>query len=607
MSARSYPSRLFAVSALLLAALAAVTSPGPASGRSWLVLLDGSGDAPTIQAAVDSAAAEGDSILVGSGAYYQAVLINNKSLVMRSLEGRDQTTIIGIPGGSTALKLTGSGTKKIVGLALSGTRGADGLGTFELCKFEFSSIGAIVPSGQSGNYTSCLFAQNGKGFSGRGTFVSCEFRGNWGTGGASGGPSSYSDCVFTENTGVGVSATGSTVTNCQISGNHDTGASATGSSFTNCQISGSGGAGVKTSGGTCTFTDCDISDNAGVGLIANGDIPPPTVITRLTNCTVSRNGYYGIEGTGSSGTFPIASVTVECTNTTVSDNSAGGLLGSGYVSFNMIGCEISGNAGPAGSSFVLNLTRCVVWGNAGFMKVTGVWLSSGSLAMTESTYHANGLGIWAEPDITQSVPGRVTINRSIVSGTLAGRGVPQCSSSEYPQLTLSVGCSDIFGNAGGNDVCPEAGSNNFSLDALFCDAAGGDFHLNPSSPCAPGNSPSGCNLIGALPVGCQIVGIDPAASPQLHFGVGQNRPNPFNPSTVIDFTLPVAMPVALCIYDPAGRLVRTLVEGTRAAGHHSAVWDGREASGREAASGIYYYRIEGEGYGVATRKMLLMK
>jgi pectin methylesterase-like acyl-CoA thioesterase len=89
MSARSYPSRLFAVSALLLAALAAVTSPGPASGRSWLVLLDGSGDAPTIQAAVDSAAAEGDSILVGSGAYYQAVLINNKSLVMRSLEGRD--------------------------------------------------------------------------------------------------------------------------------------------------------------------------------------------------------------------------------------------------------------------------------------------------------------------------------------------------------------------------------------------------------------------------------------------------------------------------------------------------------------------------------------
>jgi hypothetical protein len=217
--------------------------------------------------------------------------------------------------------------------------------------------------------------------------------------------------------------------------------------------------------------------------------------------------------------------------------------------------------------------------------------------MVESTFHANGTGLTAT--------GEITVTRSIVSGTLAGRGLPQCGVPSG--LQLSVECSNIFGNVGGDDVCPEAGLNNFSLDPLFCNTSGGDFHLNPSSPCAPGNSPAGCDLIGALPVGCQIVGIEPAASPQLQFGVDQNRPNPFNPSTVIDFTLPVAMPVALRIYDPLGRLVRTLVEGTRAAGHHRAVWDGREAAGGEAASGIYYYRIEGEGYGVATRKMLLMK
>jgi hypothetical protein len=296
---------------------------------------------------------------------------------------------------------------------------------------------------------------------------------------------------------------------------------------------------------------------------------------------------------------------VECTNTIVSDN-AHGLTGSGYVIFNMVGCEISNNSGASGNAHSLSLTRCVVWGNGGGLQSTGIWTNRGEVTMTESTYHANGLGISGVPNQFHD-PERITITRSIVSGTLAGRGVPLCSSTKYPQVTLSVECSDIFGNVGGDDVCLEAGADNFSLDPLFCDAAGGDLHLNPTSPCAPGNSPAGCDLIGALPVGCQIVGIDPPASPQLRFGVGQNRPNPFNPSTVIDFTLPVAMPVVLRIYDPAGRLVRTLVEGTLGAGNHVTVWDGREASGGEAASGVYYYRIEGEGYGVATRKMLLVK
>jgi hypothetical protein len=539
---------------LLLAALAAIAVPRPADCRSWYVYLDGSGDAPTIQAAVDSAAASGDSILVGPGQYFQAVVINNKSLVMRSLEGRDQTWIIRNPA---ALTLSGTGTKKIVDVTFSGTAGANGLGTFDSCAFSFCVTGAVVPAGQVGSFTSCLFGPGGTGVSGRGTFIECEFSGNE----------------------IGASVTNSTFTNCEFSGNHDWGVSTFGS---------------------CTFTDCDIVDNDTGGLLANGDAPQVT--TRLTNCTVSGNGTSAIFGTGGTGgPPPVEAVNVECRSTLVSDN--GGLGGSGFVTFTMIDCEITGN-GPSGA-FRVYLTRCAVWGNASYLKARSVSQFPGELTMTESTYHANGFGISADPAFTN--PGRVTVTRSIVSGTLDGRGVPQCSQTQFPELVLSVGCSDIFGNAGGDDVCPEAGANNFSLDPLFCDAAAGDFTLFPNSPCAPANSPAGCDLIGAFPVGCQIVGIDPAVSPPLRFGVGQNRPNPFNPSTVIDFTLPVAMPVALRIYDPAGRLVRTLVEETLGAGNHVTVWDGREASGGEAASGVYYYRLEGEGHGVATRKMLLVK
>jgi hypothetical protein len=86
----------------------------------------------------------------------------------------------------------------------------------------------------------------------------------------------------------------------------------------------------------------------------------------------------------------------------------------------------------------------------------------------------------------------------------------------------------------------------------------------------------------------------------------QNRPNPFNPSTVIVYELPAAGAVALRIYDAAGRLVRTLVDGPMAAGPHRAVWDGRDGSGSMAAAGVYLCRLEAPGWR-ESRKMTLLK
>jgi hypothetical protein len=55
-----------------------------------------------------------------------------------------------------------------------------------------------------------------------------------------------------------------------------------------------------------------------------------------------------------------------------------------------------------------------------------------------------------------------------------------------------------------------------------------------------------------------------------------------------------------------GRLVRTLLDQVVDAGAHVAVWDGKDAGGARAASGIYYYRIEAGDF-LATRKMALVK
>ena len=90
------------------------------------------------------------------------------------------------------------------------------------------------------------------------------------------------------------------------------------------------------------------------------------------------------------------------------------------------------------------------------------------------------------------------------------------------------------------------------------------------------------------------------------FTLDQNYPNPFNPSTNIGFSLPREGQVNLKIYNIEGKLVTTLVDGPMPAGRHTVVWDGRDNTGRAAASGIYFYRLN-TGEFSDTRKMTLIK
>ena len=83
-------------------------------------------------------------------------------------------------------------------------------------------------------------------------------------------------------------------------------------------------------------------------------------------------------------------------------------------------------------------------------------------------------------------------------------------------------------------------------------------------------------------------------------------PNPFNPMTQISYQLDAPADVALRIYDAAGRCVRTLDGGPRAAGMHQVCWDGTNERGQSVATGVYFYRLTADGL-VATRSMLLLK
>ena len=92
------------------------------------------------------------------------------------------------------------------------------------------------------------------------------------------------------------------------------------------------------------------------------------------------------------------------------------------------------------------------------------------------------------------------------------------------------------------------------------------------------------------------------------FGLGQNFPNPFNPRTQLQYTLPVAGQVRLTIFNAAGQTVRTLVQGHRQAGLYLQQWDGRDQLGRAVSSGAYMYRLEMPEAGFSqTRTMTLVR
>ena len=90
------------------------------------------------------------------------------------------------------------------------------------------------------------------------------------------------------------------------------------------------------------------------------------------------------------------------------------------------------------------------------------------------------------------------------------------------------------------------------------------------------------------------------------FVLRQNYPNPFNPRTTISYELPDRAHVVLVIVDLEGREVIRLVDEVKQPGFHSLEWNGEDARGWQAPSGVYFCHFEAGDF-VRTRKMLLVK
>lgn len=94
-------------------------------------------------------------------------------------------------------------------------------------------------------------------------------------------------------------------------------------------------------------------------------------------------------------------------------------------------------------------------------------------------------------------------------------------------------------------------------------------------------------------------------TPRLMYALHPAYPNPFNPATRLDYSLPARGRVWINVYDVGGRLVRALLDETVPAGRHTVTWDGTNNSGTRVASGVYLFRMKSGAFEEVRKAVLL--
>jgi hypothetical protein len=164
----------------------------------------------------------------------------------------------------------------------------------------------------------------------------------------------------------------------------------------------------------------------------------------------------------------------------------------------IVDCVISGQRYAAIETFEC---RPDISGTILTDNVRGLWcFDCDDVQLTGCTFSGNAAAIVIE---RISYPSVVSLDRCILSFN-------DVTTSCDDLTTLSLGCSDVYGNLDGDWTGCIAGldgtDGNFSADPAYCGADDGDYTLRSDSPCAPPGV-TGCGLVGALPVGCGPVSV----------------------------------------------------------------------------------------------------
>jgi predicted outer membrane repeat protein len=561
-----------------------------ARGVAHLVRPDGTGDFPTIQAALDGSA-NGDTVLLANGTFTGAgnrdLDFRGRAIVLASQERSASACVIDVEASPTAPhrgifchSAEGPGTA-VEDVTI--TRAYAPVGGAALLLAAGPSFRRVVFAGNSAATAGAVYVLNGSPI-----FEGCIFRDNiipMGSGGAFygkfGGTPRFTGCKFFDNQaryggGAYFRENSSPIfERCIWTGNH--------ASF--------GGAimGVDQTHPRLTDNTFDRNRASDGGAIHLGS----AVDAELIRCELSRNE--ATRGGGLSCWNAVAFLT-KCLFT---ENRAGSRGGGVY----------------ADSGTALSLVECTLVTNDADWDAGAVSALHAGVELSRCTLSGNAATETLAAGVSARGASQVTLDATIVAFGRSGRAV-HCDGEV--QVTVS-GC-DIFANAGGDYVGCIAGlagtAGNISADPLFCNLGGREFMLDARSPCAT-RIEIRHGMIGAWSVGCSTPGdgragvADDRSSPQAEIGqfdVGPIRPNPFRTTTIITYAMPERPdpPARLEILDCAGRRVRTLPCAPSVT-RGQVAWDGRDAQGRPVAAGVYQARLRVGEHTVATRPVLVIR
>ncbi|MBN2411913.1 T9SS type A sorting domain-containing protein [candidate division KSB1 bacterium] len=157
------------------------------------------------------------------------------------------------------------------------------------------------------------------------------------------------------------------------------------------------------------------------------------------------------------------------------------------------------------------------------------------------------------------------------------------------------------------------GPNSLISDIKLTNPDAGDFRLLDGSP-AIGTASDGTDRGSSITVWNPgtwsrepSTGVEQDQNKSVfEFALGQNYPNPFNPTTTIEYQIPSSSSVKLVVYNLIGQDIATIVNEVQQAGIHHVNWNGMDDSGKQASSGVYFYRLQA-GDNVETAKMILIR